>query len=127
MDIPYDTVVKLNSERISNASNLAEFDKTSINQIADNLRRPGGKVVDPNDPTATIPTPPFVFGAKLQQRLLVASQMIQFYDTIRQNLTASNLTWATVMVHFKDLWKALVDRENDTDPDCPRSQRLFQL
>ena len=78
MAIPHDTVIKLNSEGISNALDLSKFDKSSINQIADNLRRPGGRVVDPNNRNATIPTPPFVFGAKSQQRLLVACNVIPF-------------------------------------------------
>ena len=46
-------------------------------------------VPDPN-PT-TIPTPPFVFGAKSQQRLINATSIIWYYDTIGQNITARNL------------------------------------
>ena len=72
MAIPHATVLKLNNEGIETPMDLSEFDKTSICQIADNLRRPGGRVTDPDDPDLTIPTPPFVFGAKSQQRLLVA-------------------------------------------------------
>ena len=127
MAIPNATVVKLSSEGISNAMDLSEFDKTSINQIADNLRRPGGRVVDPNDPNATIPTPPFVFGAKSQQRLLVASDAVRFYETIGRNLTASNLQWSTVLIHFKDLWKALVDRKNADEPDTPRITKALPI
>ena len=59
------TATKLADEGIIGPSDLSEFDKKSMAQIADNLCRPGGRVVDPNDPTATIPTPPYVFGANL--------------------------------------------------------------
>ena len=109
MAIPHATVVKLNQEGISDVSDLAEFDKSSINQIADNLRRPGGRIVDPNDLTMTIPTPPFVVGAKSQQRLNVACDMIRFYNTIGRTLMAANLQWTTTMSKFKDLWKSIVD------------------
>ena len=82
MAIPHATVVQLVNEGIIEPSDLVEFDKSSINQIADNLRRPGGRAVDPNDPWATIPAPPFIFGAKSQQRLNVACSMIRFYEMI---------------------------------------------
>ena len=70
MGIPHTTVVQLQSEGITLVADLADFDKTSLQQLADNLRHPGGHVPDPNPrapPGATIPTPPFVFGAKSQK------------------------------------------------------------
>ena len=85
MGIPHYTVVQLQQEGISVIADLAEFDKDSLEQLASNLRRPGGRIPDPN-PTAargaTIPTPPFVFGMKSQKRLLVASDLVRFYDTV---------------------------------------------
>ena len=70
MGIPHTTVVQLQSEGITLVADLADFDKTSLQQFADNLRCPGGRVPDPNPgapPGATIPTPPFVFGSKSQK------------------------------------------------------------
>ena len=117
MAIPRETVARLAQEGITSADDLSEFDKSSICQIADNLRRPGGRIPDPNNDGATIPTPPFVFGAKSQQRLNVACNLVRFYNMIGRTLTASNLTWSTTMVNFKDLWKAVVDRKASDDPD----------
>ena len=57
------------SNGISGVDDLADFDKDSLKQLADNLRRPGGCIPDPNPAAvagATIPTPAFVFGAKSQ-------------------------------------------------------------
>ena len=54
-------MVQLQAEGIEAVSDLADFDKDSLQQLADNLRCPGGHVPDPNPgapPGATIPTPP---------------------------------------------------------------------
>ena len=69
MGIPHATVMQLQSEGITLVSDLVDFDKNSLQQLADNLRHPGGRVPDPNPgapPGSTIPTPLFVFGAKSQ-------------------------------------------------------------
>ena len=63
MGIPHVTVVQLQAEGITSVSDLADFNKDSLQQMADNLRCPGGRVPDPNpaaQPGSTIPTPPFV-------------------------------------------------------------------
>ena len=57
MAIPNATVVQLANEGINTVDDLSEFDKTSIEAIAHNLRRP---------PAGN----PFVFGAKSQKRLI---------------------------------------------------------
>eukprot|EP00957_Ditylum_brightwellii_P129299 9863139-Ditylum_brightwellii.AAC.1 len=75
MNIPHATVVQLVSKGIDAVADLADFDKSSIKQIAENLRWPAGRIPDPTpgaDPGAMIPTPLFTFGAKSQQCLLVA-------------------------------------------------------
>jgi hypothetical protein len=61
---------------------------------------------------ATIPTPPFVFGAKSQQRLIHSTKLIQFYDTIGRAATAANLQWTQ--------WKALEDKKGGDEPAVPR-------
>ena len=79
MGIPHDTAVQLQTEGISDVDDLADFDKDGLQQVADNLRRPGGRISDPAAGAAagaTIPTPTFVFGAKSQKRLLVACELV---------------------------------------------------
>ena len=82
MGIPHDTVEQLAEEGISTVNDLADFNKDSLEQLANNLRHPGGRVPDPDPgaaPGATIPTPPFAFGAKSQtKRLLVACELVQY-------------------------------------------------
>ena len=94
MGIPHATVVQLAQEGIETIPDLEDFDKDSLQQVADNLRRPGGRVLDPNPGAAkgaTIPTPPFIFGAKSQKRLLVACDIVRYYDTVGRELTAANM------------------------------------
>ena len=65
MGIPNATVIQMQLEGIASVDDLTDFDKDSLHQLADNLRRPGGHVPDPNPGAAAgamIRTPPFVFG-----------------------------------------------------------------
>ena len=79
-EFPHDTVLQLQAEGITSVSDLADFNKYSIQQLAENLRCPGGRVPDPNpaaQPGSTIPTPPFVFGAKSERRISVACNLVK--------------------------------------------------
>ena len=116
MGIPHATVIQLCAEGIKAVTDLVEFDKESLQQLADNLRCPGGCVPDPNPgapASATIPTPPFIFGAKSQKRIAVACDLVRFYTTVGCNLTAANLQWNTVMKNFEVQWKVLKERKGD--------------
>ena len=103
MGIPHVSVVQLQAEGITSVSDLTDFNKDSLQQLVDKLRCPGGCVPDPNptaQPGSTIPTPPFVFGAKSQRRIAVACDLVNYYRTVGCELTAANLQWNTVMKNF---------------------------
>ena len=79
MGIPHDTVIQLQNEGITMVNDLADFDKDSLSQLADNLRKPGGGVPDPDPnaaPRAMIPTPTFTFRAKSKMRITVACNLV---------------------------------------------------
>ena len=79
MGIPHETVIQLQAEGITNVENLIDFDKDTLQQVANNLRRPGGRIPDPTlnaQPRASIPTRSFVFGAKSQKRLQAACDLV---------------------------------------------------
>jgi hypothetical protein len=44
MGIPHPTVAQMQAEGITNVQDIADFDKESLQQLADNLRRPGGRL-----------------------------------------------------------------------------------
>ena len=68
--------------------------------MAEDLRRPDGRVADPDpnaNPGATIPTLPFIFGAKSQLRLNAATGLVRYYNTVGRALTATGLQWNMVL------------------------------
>ena len=123
MGIPHATVLQLQSEGITLVSDPADFNTTSLQQLTDNLRHPGGRVPDPNPaapPGSTIPTPPFVFGAKSQRRIAVTSDLVKYYITVSRDLTAANLQWNTVMKNFDIQWTVLKEKKGDDSPETPK-------
>ena len=130
MGIPHVTVVQLQAEGITLVSDLADFNKDSMQQLADNLRRPGGRVPDPNpaaQPGSTIPTPPFVFGAKSQRRIAVACDLVKYYRTVGRDLTAANLQWNTVMKNFDVQWTALKEKKGEDSPETPKISKALPV
>ena len=130
MGIHHATVMQLQSEGITLVSDLADFDKDSLQQLADNLRCPSGCVADPNPgapPGSTIQTPPFVFGAKSQKRIAVACDLVRYYTTVGRDLMAANLQWNTIMMNFKIQWTALKERKGDDSPDVPKISKVLPV
>ena len=130
MGIPHATVMQLQSKGITLVADLADFDQDSLQQLADNLRCPGGRVPDPNPgtpPGSTIPTPPFVFGAKSQKCIAVACDLVKDYTTVSHDLTAANLQWSTVMKNFKIQWTVLKERKGDDSPDVPKISKALPV
>ena len=70
MGIPHDTVLQLHIEGITSVADLMVIDSSALQQHADNLQCPGGRVPDPNPwevAGTTIPSPSFILGAKSQK------------------------------------------------------------
>jgi hypothetical protein len=130
MGIPNRTVVQLQTEGLSGVEDLAEFDKETIQGIASNLRHPAGRIDDLNPGSAagaTIPTPPFAFGAKSQQRLIVSTKLLWFYDTVCRAVTAGNLQWMPVMKNFSEQWEALENKKGGNEPDVPMISKALPI
>ena len=130
MGIPHETMVQMQEEGIETVADLADFEKQSLQQLADNLRKPGGRIADPNPntaPGATIPMPAFTYGAKSQKRLTVACDLVRYYQTVGRDLTAANIQGNQVMSNFEIQWKALKDRNNEDDPDVPKITKALPI
>jgi hypothetical protein len=130
MGIPHDTVIQLQTEGLMSPNDLSEFDDDAIVQIALNLRRPTGRIPDPNPGApagATIAQPPFVFGAKSQQRLKAAAELTRYYETVGRVLTPAVMRWTSVVSNFKDGWKALEARHTEDPPELPKVTRALPI
>ena len=130
MGIPHASMVQMQLEWIQSIADLADFEIDSLQQLADNLRQPGGRIADP-DPNApagaTIPTPAFTYGAKSQKRLTVACDLIRYYQTVGRDLTAANIQWNQAMNNFEIQWKALKERKDEDDPDVPKITKALPI
>ena len=130
MGIRHATMVQMQQVGILMVADLADFEKQSLHQLADNLRKPGGRIPDP-DPNAasgaTIPMPAFTYGAKSKKRLTVACDLVRFYQTVGRDLTGANIQWNQVMSNFEIQWKALKDRKDEDDPDVPKITKALPI
>ena len=100
MGIPHEIMVQLQPEGIQSVADLAAFDKDSLQQLGDNLRKPAGRIADLNPNAAagaTIPTSAFTYGAKSQKRLSVACNLIRYFQTVGRDLIAATIQWNQVM------------------------------
>ena len=130
MGIPHPTMLQLQSKGITMVSDLVDFNTTSLQQLADNLRCPGGCVPDPNpaaQPESTIPTPPFVFGAKSQRHIAFACDLVKYYITVGCDLTAANLQWNTVMKNFNIQWTMQKEKKGDDSPETPKISKVLPV
>ena len=130
LGIPHETMVQIQREGIQAVADLADFERQELQQLAGNLRKPGGGIPDPNPnatPGATIPMPAFAYGAKSQKRLTVACDLVRFYESVGRDLTAANIQWNQVMSNFKIQWKALKDRKDEDDPDVPKITKALPI
>ena len=117
-------------EGIVNVEDLAEFDKDGIQQLADNLRRPGGRIPDPDpgaEEGATIPTPAFVFGVRSHRRLLAATNLLKYYETTGREVTVANIQWNTVIKNFDIQWQALKTKQDEDAPDVPKISKSLPV
>ena len=129
MGTPHETVTQLVNEGVDTVDDLVDFDKATIEQVAANLRRPAGRIPDLTPGAAagaTTRTPPFVFGAKSQKRLIVACELLRYCETVGRVITAGNLQWTPVMKNFEVQWKAL-EKKKDDDPETPKITKALPI
>eukprot|EP00957_Ditylum_brightwellii_P156880 11940212-Ditylum_brightwellii.AAC.1 len=81
MEVTKETLIHLGHKGIKKVEDLAEFSKENWEQVAENLKRPGGRMTNPdkehgNDNPSTGPQTPYPFGVRTQKRLLEASELV---------------------------------------------------
>ena len=110
MGIPQETFPRLANEGIVTVADLADFNKTSIKRLADNLNKAG-----------------LVFGAKCEQRLVVASNLVKYYNTTGRDMTAANIRWNNVMKNFESQWQSLEDKKEAAVPEVPKITKALPI
>ena len=130
MALPAATHVAIAQEGLEDLADLVKFYERSLKKITENLRRPGGRVPDP-DPNAaagaTILTSAFVFGANSQLRLKAAFDIAQYYETTSRALSAGNMRWNPVIKTFTEHWKSLTARKYATDTEVPKISKNLHI
>ena len=112
MGIPHATVVQMRNEGILLISDLEEFSKEDIDNLANTLR----KTPIPNV------TPPlnYTFGVKSQKRRIVAAEIVRYYVTVGRKITASDMLWNPVLKDFEVQWNSIKQRKEQDSPETPR-------
>ena len=117
MAVPHVTVVHLVNEGLNDVDDLAEFQKDDIEQIAANLQRT--PVVQGQAH--------LILGAKSVKRLIVACELVRYYDTIGRAISPGNIQWSTVMKNFEIQWKALKDKKDGDEPETPKISKGLNI
>eukprot|EP00957_Ditylum_brightwellii_P208250 15356484-Ditylum_brightwellii.AAC.1 len=107
MEVLKETLVQLGQEGTKKIKDLTECSKDNWKQVAENLKRLGGQMKNPdkekdNDNPSTIPQTLYLFGVRTQKRLQEASELMR-------------LIWS-----FTDQWAGLKDRKRQTQPVVPK-------
>eukprot|EP00957_Ditylum_brightwellii_P098554 7507321-Ditylum_brightwellii.AAC.1 len=121
MEVSKKTLAKLGQEGIKKVEDLAYFSKDNWKHVADNLKCGGGWMKNPykekdNDNSSTIPQTPYLFGVRMQKRLLKALELMRYYAMVGCRLTVLNTVYKTVIGSFTDQWAGLKDCKCQTQP-----------
>jgi len=81
----------IQSEGLNVIDDLVDFDDDEIKILCQSVRKPGGTVQDPNDPTRTIPDPGFKVPAICEKRLKLAANGARIYRMINRPITQASL------------------------------------
>eukprot|EP00957_Ditylum_brightwellii_P140884 10731745-Ditylum_brightwellii.AAC.1 len=125
MKVTKETLAQLGLEGIKKVGDLAKFSKDNWKQVAENLKRPGGQMRNPdkvhgNNNPSTIPQTPYPFGVRTQKRLQEALELTRYYITVGRCLTVANTTHATGIRSFTNQWADLKDHKHQTQPMVPK-------
>eukprot|EP00957_Ditylum_brightwellii_P133195 10155562-Ditylum_brightwellii.AAC.1 len=125
MEVSKESLAQLGQEGIKRVEDLVEFSKDNWKQIAENLKRPGGWMKNPdkekgNNNPSTIPQAPYPLGVRTQKRLQEASKLTGFYSTVGCCLTVANTVYKTMIRSFTNQWAGLKDHKHQTQHVVPK-------
>ena len=122
MDLPTATRVAITQEGLEDLSDIVKFDEKILKQITNNLRCFRVRVPNPELNAAvgaTILTPPFIFGAKIQLSLKAVFEIYLYYKRTNCSLSVTNMCWNPIIKTFTEHQKSLIAKNDATDPEVP--------
>ena len=130
MGIPHDTVTQLYNKEIIVFADLIDFDKSTIDQIYDNLCHQTGRISDHNlgaAPGATIHAPLLIFGINPQNCLVLDAELLCYYKTVGRSTSAANIQWNPVMENFELQWKPPKENKKRGESEVPKITKAFLI
>ena len=128
MAIPTLTVTGgLAIEGIQEVSDLEEFNDDDLKSVLENLRRPGGTIIDPTNENRRLSRPSYVFGAKSFKRLKIAASAVRYYSTIGRAITPQNMHYGNVLKNFGEQWESIIKKAKDDEPEVPKITRALPV
>ena len=105
--------VAIQNEGLSVIEDLLEFDDDGIKTLCSSVRKPGGLVVDPNDPNRQITNPGFNIPAICEKRLRWAAYGAKIYNMIGRPISHDSLN----RERLKELEKHSILLDEHVDPE----------
>ena len=111
-------------EGLDSIQDFVEFDDDGIRTLCASVRKPGGTIVDPTDPTRRIQNPGISIPAIAEKRMKWAAYGARMYDLIGRPITADGLSRARLR-EFEDHFRVVNEHE---DPEnLPTISKTFGI
>lgn len=130
------TIDGLNALGINNPTDLSEYNEELLKQLKDDLRKPHGTIADPSwvappvvagrahQPVAPqIPRPGYLLSPISFMKLVVAADLIRFYEIVGRSSDSSNMVWTNHMTHYQQYMKARDKIRDEDEPKVPAVTR----
>ena len=142
MALSEETRLALENEGIVMVADVAEFDDDGYKLIQENLRRPGGRIQDPQavadaaaavaagnaaPPIPMINAPGVPFSAKSHHRLMNTAKLIRFYVATNRTYEHGDVMWNPIGKNFSEQWKVLMEKKDKEPNDVPKISKSLPI
>ena len=59
--------------------------------------------------------------------MIIATELVRYYDTVGRNITAGNIQWFPVMKNFSEQYGALKDKKGSDEPEVPKITKSLPI
>jgi hypothetical protein len=119
------TVEKLKEEGIKNPVDLNDFDKDTLHQLAENLRKSHTHQVDEEGDVVQVP--PYILSAKSYKQMLETAELMSFYQSIGREVDADSIQYETVTKDFMEQWKSLKSCQAAVKAEVPKITQALPI